>query len=432
MRFEKWVARSEFSKNAGLLFSDAIKCYKAEAHRASLLFSYLAFLTILKERVLSANKPALFPDTLWQNLIKKLQNEDKWEEAIYDATQQYEISDSNKNRIKDPVFSVSDSLRFQIRYWKDRRNDCAHFKDNEINGFHTENFWSFLESNLSKITIEGGRSTLLNNIKVHYDLTYTPRGKDVTHLVKQISSSVESKDLQLFWQEAFLIIEPGYRIWLMNLFPFINAVFNVSDEVMQLSFIAFIKKDDKIVMQLLSYKPSLLSYLNYSAEELRNLWRVKFESVNGPNIDIACIYAYMLANDYIPKEEIREANLHMGNLHSFRHSLGNLSPQMLLLLQEQGMHEVIDRWIFVDGGLSRANADRNTGLIYHHITNNSLTRRSVEGIVTYFNNDALHPVTLSETLNRCFKENEIRLSEFNLYLAEIGCNWPKYLASPVS
>jgi hypothetical protein len=49
------------------LMEEAFTCYKASAYRASLLFSYLGFQTILKERVLSSNKPDLIPLKLWQS-----------------------------------------------------------------------------------------------------------------------------------------------------------------------------------------------------------------------------------------------------------------------------------------------------------------------------------------------------------------------------
>lgn len=171
LKFETWIVENHFPENAKNLFKTSADCYKAQAYSASLLMGYLGFLVTLKERVMSAEKPNLFPSGIWRNLIANLKNEDKWEESIFNASIQQEKTDGSKPpiRTQDPVFVINDNLRTQIKYWKDRRNDCVHNKDNIITISHVETFWTFLESNLQKITIEGGKVTLLNKFKKHYD-----------------------------------------------------------------------------------------------------------------------------------------------------------------------------------------------------------------------------------------------------------------------
>lgn len=162
LKIENWIDNNGQSENVSVLYRDSIICYKSGAYRASLLFSYLGFMTTLKERMISSNKPNLFPQGEWDLIIKKIQNEDTWESAIFDATQQQgKIDQTTKARTKDPIFNLNDNLRIQIKYWKDRRNDCAHYKDNIIDTFHVESFWAFIESNLPKITIEGGPTVII-------------------------------------------------------------------------------------------------------------------------------------------------------------------------------------------------------------------------------------------------------------------------------
>jgi hypothetical protein len=62
LKIEKWVDNSRFSQGVEMLLGDAIKCYKAEAYRAALLFSYLGFMTALKEFWQQKN-PLTFPKT---------------------------------------------------------------------------------------------------------------------------------------------------------------------------------------------------------------------------------------------------------------------------------------------------------------------------------------------------------------------------------
>ncbi|PTT17940.1 hypothetical protein DBR27_01005, partial [Flavobacterium sp. HMWF030] len=126
LKIESWIAENNFSEDVSVLFTDAVTCYKAGANRASLLFSYLALLTILKERIISGTKPSLITQGEWDNLIAKLHNEDQWESNVFDAVQRREKIDmTTRSRTKDPIFNITENLRQQIRYWKDRRNDCA-------------------------------------------------------------------------------------------------------------------------------------------------------------------------------------------------------------------------------------------------------------------------------------------------------------------
>ncbi|NJM79738.1 MAG: hypothetical protein HC854_09145, partial [Flavobacterium sp.] len=101
-------------------------------------------------------------------------------------------------------------VRQQIKYWKDRRNDCAHFKQNEINISHVEIFWSFLKSNLSKITIEGGKLNLLKKFLNHFDETKTPPDSDYTHLIKEIEHAIEINESESFFIELDNLIGTSY------------------------------------------------------------------------------------------------------------------------------------------------------------------------------------------------------------------------------
>jgi predicted metal-dependent RNase len=94
------------------------------------MFSYLAFLTFLKETIIKSNKPASINQSRWDSILNDLQNDDKWEKRVFE-----ELTNSST-----PIFNIKEDIRQQIKYWKDRRNDCAHFKDNEIDAHHVESF----------------------------------------------------------------------------------------------------------------------------------------------------------------------------------------------------------------------------------------------------------------------------------------------------
>src|SRR5688572_13151617 len=120
---EKWLDLQNPSKNVRDLFNESMLCYKVGAYRASLLYSYLGFLTMLKERLIVAHKPGALPQGMWDNLISNVQKENRWEESVFDSTQ----------CSTQPIFLIDGHIRLQIKYWRDRRNDAAHYKDNAIN-----------------------------------------------------------------------------------------------------------------------------------------------------------------------------------------------------------------------------------------------------------------------------------------------------------
>src|ERR1700744_4242957 len=119
LQFEKWLETHTTSSNAMELFTESLKSYKAGAYKAGLLYSYLGFMTIVKERILTAAIPPGIAAGDWTNIQNKVTNVEHWDTNVYDAIQKYQPS---------PVFPITDTIRREVGYWKDRRNDCAHFK----------------------------------------------------------------------------------------------------------------------------------------------------------------------------------------------------------------------------------------------------------------------------------------------------------------
>lgn len=304
LRIENWIDNNNFSEDVNVLFSDAVTCYKSGANRASLLFSYLAFLTILKERIIGGTKPNLFEEDYWNNLIAKLQNENLWEANVFESTQQREkIDQATKQRTRDPIFNINEDLRLQIKYWKDRRNDCAHYKDNIIDTFHVESFWAFMESNMSKITIEGGMQSLINKIYKHFDPTITPPDKDITPLIQEIEYSVDRTKLKHFWET--LLNNGEWSFELSNRKQeLISKSLEVNTGFVNDSLITIIKSNKHYLKDFLSNHPDKILNFNFNEEEVRKFWKTQLTSCN----NILGVYTSFLRNGLIPKNEIAEAN----------------------------------------------------------------------------------------------------------------------------
>jgi len=98
---EQWSDEKRFSEKVNKLIQESVICYKHGAFRASLLFSYLAFITFLKETIIQSKKPDSIPQRRWDNIQNELQDDDKWEKRVFD-----ELSNSSS-----PLFNIKEDIR---------------------------------------------------------------------------------------------------------------------------------------------------------------------------------------------------------------------------------------------------------------------------------------------------------------------------------
>lgn len=297
LHIENWVVEKGYSNNIRKLFNESVICYRNGAYRASLLFSYIGFLTIIKETIIKSQRPSAFNEQEWNNLISKINNDELWEKEVFEVL----------IRTTKPIFPLNEDLRLQLRYWKDRRNDCAHFKYNEIESHHTDAFWSFIKSNIPKITVEGGVETLLNKFDEHFDDTKTPPNADFTHLVKEIENSVQFSELEDFFTK--LKIRIGERRWWYSdsdILKVYAKILDISDTRTQEDLINYLKKENRDVNFLNSYPDKVLQ-LNYSPSEIRIMWKNRIYNISS-NINPFNVLSGLLRHNLIPKEQIEEAN----------------------------------------------------------------------------------------------------------------------------
>ena len=408
--FEEWTIQKRFSKNVTVLYNEAFTCYKNSAYKASLLFSYLGFLTILKEVIIKSTKPSIVPQGRWDNIIGKLQNDDTWEKAVYEEL----INGAS------PIFNINDDLRQQIKYWKDRRNDCAHFKANDIESHHTESFWSFVKSNLSKITIEGGKESLLNKFEKHFDPTFTPFDADVDSLIREIDESVEPTELSSFWEELIERIDPYGFIFQgeSHATKIVNKVFECCGEntIESLSIFLKTKKYDLTIVAL---HPDKINYLNYSASEIREIWRTRILNRKSTAFSI---YATLLRNSLIPSAEIKEANKYM--IENLSDNRPEDEPTHLALaangfgdlLFEIAIHETrLKNWFHF--------VNPRADMIAYYIEKYPLREESVEVICEMYKREKFSR-WLGERLVRLFTDNASKKTEFHSIATSKGFEIP--------
>lgn len=399
LKFENWIEANNFSPAITEILVDAVNCYKNNVSRAALLLSYIAFMNILRYRILSSGKPNLFPEGEWTKLQKDVTKDDSWESTIFDATQQREKLDSMKKRIKDPIFSINESIRKQISYWKDRRNDCAHFKDNHIDTFHVDAFWAFLESNISKITIEGGKQSLLNKFAIHFDPKFTPKGKDVTPLIREVEYSIEDEELPDLWEPLFSLLDSCYSLMPTDeLLSFIETTATVTTDKIRQSLFKFLLLNKELLYNYISKYPQRIVYLNYDSHQVRNFWKTELLKCD-KSLDI---YASMLNANLIPQEEINEAHEHLiKNIKKYE-VLQNLN----LILQRNNFHYLFEEYYFKQTEFQYySTTNQRADLLYGYLLNNDFTVNSVTVLCDEYSKATYYSEWFLERLKRLFAEH---------------------------
>jgi len=393
------------------------------AHRAALLFSYLEFLTVVKERLLAAKKPTLFEQGNWDAIIKPLSYDEKWEAVAFEATQRPIVTNPvTRIKTRDAVFSISDQLRRQISYWRDRRNDCAHYKDNEINDFHVETFWSFLKSNLAKITVEGGVASLLAKFAQHYDPAFTAADTDVMPLVLEITTAVDTTSLPDFWIKLEQVVRyTGFGIG--DFHDIIDKVLALNDNRITSSLVNFIKGSEHRLARYLTHKPTFIGSLNFDASEIRNFWHTNLWLSQG------CfnIYSVLLSLNLIPETQIEEANTTALSQIKGKPYVSELV--MHLVLKEKGFTSLVEQTIFAAHQIRQYMwTNERYEFLSGFVEMSTLTDEIVTEICTAFSRSE-YSYYLSSALNRVFEQNLAKNLEFRAIATRLGLTLPSRISA---
>lgn len=305
-RFEQWMQTSELKASVIKLFTEAVTCYKSNAYRASLLLSYIAFVEIIRSRLLQAKKPSSVVDGEWEAMRRKIINDDTSDHTIFELLK----------RKDQKYFNLTDSLINQIKYWKDRRNDCAHLKWNEIGPSHVESFWLFIIDNINKITVMDSNTDLLNQIRLHYDDTHTPINTDPTPLICQIPVSVEICDFYLFLEKFNRIMDVAEEedpIFTMGekakcLYKMLNHLPNEYGEIVK----AFILQHESLNQEMFFWCPEYLTFFSDNNHYIRESWKKSLKEQASLKAAAALLRNSLIPHAEIP-ELIREHVYHMND-----------------------------------------------------------------------------------------------------------------------
>jgi hypothetical protein len=371
-------------------FREAEICYRAGAYRAALLFSYVGWGLTLRSRLLRAVCPAGIPPDQWQNHLAKLRREEQWDHEVFDLTQRQKPA---------PVFLVSEDLRHQVRYWKDRRNDCAHFKTNEIDHSHVESFWHFIFSNIGKFVPNGSAAALLNEIVLYFDMNFTPPNAPLDPLIERIPHCVERDELTKFFED--LVEKLSSRSDTAHVF---DAVIRVTNNYTVNALRDFLISHKQFLLLLRNF-PQHVILLDQNPELVRSLWRKHLVSSYHNALEV---FAALLRANMIPQEEIAEAND-----KAVTELNGDIpSPADKQTLDQYGFFAVFSERAFKDGLLDDFGwGNRNAKLVCWYIESYQIQVEVVRSICSIFT-QSTYPWKARHRLTELFKDNPNKRQRF--------------------
>jgi len=403
---EVWIAERDYSKNVTELFSEAVICYRNRAYRASLLLSYLGFLTIVKETLIRSKKPTDFTDTEWSAKIREIDTHDGWEKAVFNAL----IQGSSGGPAKQ-IYKLNPDIIQQFQYWRSRRNDAAHYNDNEIEGHHTDALWSFIKSNILKIVVNGGMEGLLNKFTEHHDDLKTPPDIDITPLIKEIPQSILRAELPEFIKQMSDRINA--IIWYDD-----SAVREIYDKIFDLPDHDVIEaltkymKEYKLDLKFINYFPHRIKLMQYDDHEKRELWKIRMFDI-GLHINPFNIYSEILRENWVPQNEIQLVNHKL--LDKFDQSVYNRLPENegdRLTLMNCGFYDLIFSEAIIERKLKNYMwVNSKCDLIAAYIETSPLLDETVKVLCTMA--DSNNPSQwLIKKLNTTFESNRILKNNF--------------------
>lgn len=422
LEIERYISNQNISEEAKLLYKEGIICYKSSAYRASFLMTYLGFMESVKYKILNSEKPQNYEEARWnKDVLHKIKNDEIWEKQVFELL----IRNSN------PIFKMNDSLKLEIKYWKDRRNDCAHYKKNQISNAHIEAFWQFIQSSNDKLIINDSIDQLINYFKIHFDPSKTKPGSCYNHLIEKCILILNEELYDDFFEKLNRFFKSEEYLNKNEIIYFLN---DSSEEIKIISkflekvipelnkFLKEFVENKNYLFELLKYNPKLLMFMELKPEDVRTLWKdVLFSDFYIENLELFC---GLLRNGMIPPDEKEEAFKHLIKKY------GDYLPSddQFYVLSHYGFIDYFKEELFKEGYYMSSFewGNKNRNIVPYLIKKCGIDEAVVIKISTVFTNEH-NPWHLKKSLESFFSIEEQLKNEFIELAGDKGILLPEFI-----
>jgi hypothetical protein len=347
----------------------------------------------------------------WQTIARSLRDDDKWDAQVFDCTQM---------QAPAAIFVVSDDVRTQVRYWKDRRNDCAHFKLNEIHSAHVEALWSFIRSNLGRFIPLGSEAGWIDAFLRHFDPNVTPPDTDVEPLVRRVGESIRRDRVEPFLDdlsEALTTSIGKFKLRRSDEFAAILTAALRGGGPLGTAALTLLLNDLQLLAEVLRRWPEGVGYLSDHPDHVRQLWRTVLFAKGHADLQI---YTSLLRNDLIPADQIAEANDYVaGNLQ------GDIPQDVdVSTLGRVGFFESVKRYAFEKGMVDHFGwGNRNAPTVAWFIQRFPLDDVVVESICSTFDAPP-YPFAAEAAVKEALAADPEKFREFQTIAEKLGRSVP--------
>lgn len=332
--FQKFVKnnKANFTDDEIGLFRDSVRCFHAGIYRPAYIMAYQSMIIYFRRMIQNAKMPTGFDPTKWKVMQLNLAKDKEWEEEVNNAIRKKANAKATPPEV--PILAMNDSLRLDFDYWRNRRNDSAHYKEYRINDSHVLAFYSFLTQYLLKISVEGGKATLLKEFQDACDATKTSPKKSLQPLIDKILIMVSPEEMDDFFAE--LDGAMGYRSS-GRYKATLASIIKSGNEELKEYVIKFVRGEKRFKAEFINDHPDLVGYL-VDKSESREFW---MKYLAGCRNRVAVI-ARMLMVGLIDAAEKDEA-LSRVIEHSFNNNdgMGGVSEEERLVLKANGFFDIL-------------------------------------------------------------------------------------------
>jgi hypothetical protein len=375
------------------------------AYKASLLFAYLGFMNVIRDRIIASPAPTGITPNHWTGIQSNAKSPETWEKVVFDTIQQKQPA---------PVFVVPDDIRDQVKYWKDRSNDCAHSKQNKIIAAHVESLYAFIESNLGKFAVNGSRSEMIRRILDYFNPSLTSPNESLTPIVHDLLNALISAEYPSFISEAITELEKVqgndfYGIANPDAIKFLGACFRDGTDEMRDACKTSLAMNDELLIGFLREHPDKVYILQNQPQKVRLIWH---DHLFGHFRSDFSLLSSLLRSSLIPQDQIEEA-ISLAIKASSSHLPQDIDLQTLI---QHGYYAVLESTIVDRQMMNNFDwANGNKELILKYLSENTISHDVASAIYNAFSgpNFAWH---LAEYLNRFFVQNPNKRAEFLVHV----------------
>ena len=420
--FQKLIENNKgsFTDDELGLFKDSVRCFHAGIYRPAYILAYQGMMIYFRRLIQSAKMPSGYDTGKWTGVQKRLTKDKEWEEEVNNAIRTQPDPKATPPVI--PILCMSDSLRMDFDYWRNRRNDCAHYKEYNINDSHVLSFYSFLTQYLLKISVEGGMMTLLNEFKDACDTSKTSPKKSLQPLVDKILSMVNPDEMNDFF--AALDGAMGYRFNGRYEKTLANIIRGGNEELKGYA-VKFVRSDKGTKKELVNRYPDLVGHV-VGKTEAREFW-MKFLGCVRNRV---AVLARMIMVGLIDPSEQDEAIRKVID-HSFDNNegMGEVSDEEMMTLKAAGFFDALKEEYFNSDYTSRNayNCGRNKyDFFYGYAAYLPVDKEWIEVLVDIFS-QADYPTVWRDIYKQQFLEKDEYKAKFDKVVSENGIKIPQCL-----